>query len=174
MMERMERANIQKMGRRPILKRCSNCGNSFLYVGSHATRNRNFFCCYECYIDFKTKKMAVNCDWCGTVFFKKSADIDRTEHNFCCPECCLSYRQKQGETACNHRVNGEVIHRKVAEIKIGRRLFPWEEVHHIDGNHFNNNPGNIAVLSKSEHSKIHASKKERSRDGKFIKSISTP
>ena len=173
MMDRREKANIHRTGRRPILKICSNCGDSFLYVGSHATRNQNFFCCYKCYIDFKTKKRPITCDWCGIVFLKKTSDIDRTEHNFCGPECCLSFRHKYGEAAWNHRVNGETFHRKIAEAKIGRSLLPIEEVHHIDGNHFNNSPENIAVLSKSEHAKIHALNKERGCDGKFIKSIPT-
>ena len=173
MVKPMARSNSHATGRRPILKRCSNCGNEFFYSGSHATRNQKFFCCYDCYIESKTKKKAITCDWCGGVFLKKSSDIDRTEHNFCCPECCLSFRHKQGEFAWNHRINGETLHRKVAESKIGRKLFPWDEVHHIDGNHFNNSPANISVMSKSEHAKIHASNKKRGRDGRFIKSLPT-
>ncbi len=118
-------------------------------------------------------KQSVVCDWCGKVFMKKRSDIARCSHNFCSPECSLLYRQKQGEKSWNHSVNGEVVHRKIAEEKIGRKLLPGEEVHHIDGNHFNNDPNNIIILSKSEHAKIHASWKGRGKNGRFIKTGTT-
>lgn len=46
-------------------------------------------------------------------------------------------------------------HRLVAEGKIGRRLLPSEVVHHIDGNKQNNEPDNLAVLSREEHRAEH-------------------
>lgn len=79
----------------------------------------------------------------------------------------------EGETTWNHRVNGQVKHRKVAEEKLGRKLTPGEEVHHIDGDHFNNDPENIEVLTKSEHAKIHASRKERKENGQFTQKNAT-
>ena len=161
-------------GRKPIEKRCSNCGRLFSYTGSHATRNKYFFCCYECYIAFKTKQVEVEYDWCGNRFLKKESAIRRTDHNFCSLACSLAYRHKAGEGPWNHRIDGAIVHRKAAEDKLGRRLYSWEEVHHIDGNHFNNDPENIEVLSKSEHSKIHASWKERNSNGQFIKQNTAP
>ena len=47
------------------------------------------------------------------------------------------------------------LHRVIAENKIGRELLPNEDVHHIDENKNNNDPNNLRVLTKSEHSKIH-------------------
>ena len=164
----------KKTGRRPIMKRCSACGALFLYAGSHAARNKNFFCCHSCYISFKTMRVPVACDWCGMRFMKKRSDIDKTQHNFCSPECCLAYRHKAGEHAWNHRVDGIVLHRKVAEEMMGRQLLPNEEVHHIDGDHFNNAPDNLEILSKSEHSRIHASRKERNQYGQFVRQITAP
>ena len=46
-------------------------------------------------------------------------------------------------------------HRHVASLKIGRWLTPDENVHHIDGNIFNNSPDNLQILSSAEHAKIH-------------------
>ena len=155
--------------RKAIDKICSNCGKAFSYTGTHGKRNRHFFCCYDCYIDFKTKKVTAVCEWCGKEFLKKRSDVKRTGHNFCSPDCCLAYRHKAGETAPNHRVDGEVVYRTIAEQKIGRSLLPTEEIHHIDGNHMNNDPDNLMVLSKAEHSRIHASWKERDKYGRFIK-----
>lgn len=37
-------------------------------------------------------------------------------------------------------------HRLVAEDKIGRRLLPSEQVHHIDGDKQNNDPANLEVV----------------------------
>lgn len=158
--------------RRAVRKCCSYCGTVFTYVGSHGTRNKHFFCSHECYIAFKTKKAEVKCDWCGKSMLKKRSDIWRTDHNFCCPECCLLYRQKQGETSWNHRVNGITVHRGILEKKLGRELRADEEVHHIDGNHFNNDPDNLIALSKSEHAKIHSSWKARDEYGKYVKTQS--
>lgn len=42
-------------------------------------------------------------------------------------------------------------HRLVAEAKIGRKLEPGEQVHHIDGNKRNNSPANIEVIASLAH-----------------------
>lgn len=159
---------LPKKQRKPVRKNCSYCETSFMYSGSHGARNKNFFCSHDCYIAYKTKKIEVSCDWCGHIFLKKRSDISRTQHNYCSPECCLEHRHKQGENSWNHRVNGKVVHRDVMEKKLGRKLSPDEEVHHIDGNHFNNAPENLIVLSKSEYAKIHSSWKARDEHGKYV------
>lgn len=46
-------------------------------------------------------------------------------------------------------------HRRIAELKIGRKLRKGEIVHHIDGNKLNNNPDNLVVLSRADHGRIH-------------------
>lgn len=46
------------------------------------------------------------------------------------------------------------------------------EVHHIDGNHSNNNVDNLQILTKSEHRTLHNKQRSQKRDiktGKFIK-----
>lgn len=51
---------------------------------------------------------------------------------------------------------GELVHRKVAENKIGRKLRDHEVVHHKDGDKSNFRKENLRVTSRSHHSKIHS------------------
>ena len=56
-------------------------------------------------------------------------------------------------------------HRHLASVKLGRWLRPEEDVHHIDGNSLNNDPDNLEVLSRSEHTRRHH--QERVKAGEY-------
>ncbi len=45
-------------------------------------------------------------------------------------------------------------HILVMEARMGRRLGPNEEIHHIDGNGLNNNLDNLRLMTKSDHLKL--------------------
>ncbi|MBT3578130.1 hypothetical protein HN499_04975 [archaeon] len=57
--------------------------------------------------------------------------------------------------------NGKLMHRKVAENKIGRPLRKHEVVHHQDENKNNFRKDNLSVMSRSFHSKLHGKIKRR-------------
>lgn len=47
-------------------------------------------------------------------------------------------------------------HRDVAEAMLGRPLAADEVVHHKDGDKANNDPGNLDVMSRADHARLHA------------------
>lgn len=57
------------------------------------------------------------------------------------------------------------MHRVVAELKLGRALLPGEIVHHIDGDKWNNDPDNLAVMTQAEHARIHCIERHHGRVG---------
>jgi len=52
-------------------------------------------------------------------------------------------------------------HRELAESILGRKLKTGEVVHHIDGDNTNNITGNLLVVTRSAHSKLHEFLKEQ-------------
>lgn len=52
------------------------------------------------------------------------------------------------------------LHRVIMENKLGRLLAEGEDVHHRNEDKSDNNPDNLEVLTKSEHTKKHVHKKD--------------
>lgn len=50
-------------------------------------------------------------------------------------------------------------HRYIMEDVLGRKLSAGEHVHHIDGNKLNFNSGNLVVLFKADHHRLHPTPK---------------
>ncbi len=46
-------------------------------------------------------------------------------------------------------------HRYLMEQKLGRKLLPEENIHHIDEDKLNNDLGNLQIMSNSEHRRLH-------------------
>ncbi len=49
-----------------------------------------------------------------------------------------------------------LVHRTVAANKVGGRIFPGLVVHHIDGNKRNFRKSNLWIMSRGDHSRLHA------------------
>lgn len=69
---------------------------------------------------------------------------------------------------------GRNVHVVEMEIRIGRSLLPDECVHHIDGDRSNNDPNNLALMTRSGHTRLHRLQdalannvRERDSNGRF-------
>ena len=59
----------------------------------------------------------------------------------------------------------QLQHQVKMEFGIGRYLNQDEDIHHLNFNKIDNRPENIVILTKSEHSKLHAKLKPISKRG---------
>lgn len=69
---------------------------------------------------------------------------------------------------------GRAVHVVAMEQRIGRRLNLDEVVHHIDGDRSNNDANNLALMTRSAHTRLHRFEdalagqiRERNEDGRF-------
>ncbi|MBU0513640.1 MAG: HNH endonuclease [Proteobacteria bacterium] len=66
---------------------------------------------------------------------------------------------------------GRAVHVVMMEQLIGRRIRPQEIVHHVDGDRGNNKIDNLWLMTRSEHSRLHAKdnlqRRKRDHYGRF-------
>ena len=70
------------------------------------------------------------------------------------------------EAQTYNRQFGELEHRKIMRLKLGRPLEESEVVHHKDGNPHNNKPSNLQVMTRSEHTRLHIREYWRNKNAK--------
>lgn len=86
----------------------------------------------------------------------------RNKFNFLPNRTPKTHVNKNGYRVYNN--TGTLVHRHMAEVKLGRPLRPVEVVHHIDRNKQNNNPSNLHVFS-SQQAHWNAHKQDAARYG---------
>lgn len=66
----------------------------------------------------------------------------------------------------NGRRRARREHRVIVERSLGRRLDPWEIVHHKDGNPTNNDLGNLEITEFGAHTKEHSTGSRKSYESR--------
>ena len=148
------------------VENCNKKSKAHGYCSSHNHRNirygnplsgddfRNINHPINCIVDKCTNKYIAK-GFCYKHYqrFRNNGDPNKTIRN---PDG-KGHISKDGYQT--YKINKNIIHehRKVMEDYIGRKLlpFPYEIVHHIDGNKLNNTISNLKIMSASEHMKLH-------------------
>ena len=107
------------------------------------------------------------CVICGKEFLPQKAWRQQTQMT-CSAKCRQAYNARKskekrteklrarGQGKSYLKADRRHIHRTVMEKNLGRPLRPGEVVHHKDGNHLNNAPENLEVMTQTEHLTLHA------------------
>lgn len=107
------------------------------------------------------------CLECGTEFHVAPS---RMKKKFYCSQDCYSSAQRgapkvRKSTRARIKINGKrkLLSRLLMEKQLGRKLTPEEEVHHKDGNHQNDDPDNLEVKLRGDHTKFHSIERHQLR-----------
>lgn len=142
---------------------CDMCGKSFQRLECQTKGKRHLFCSRQCLADFSNKtknpeRYLELKDYTNMAahFSKLAKEMNPVKMT---PKIRMKIRLSRlgsGKGKSYEKTYGRHTHRVVAEQMLGRPLKSGEVVHHIDGNHRNNNPNNLRVFkSQKEHAAFH-------------------
>lgn len=109
----------------------------------------------EHYIKFGRYNYNCICVLCGKHFIGA-----RKETRFCSKECLDNYYKIDSHDVMGHYLFKEKTlineHRAIVEELLHLKLSYNKVIHHLDGNPRNNSLNNLIILSRSNHTKLHA------------------
>lgn len=133
-----------------ILIPCDECGTVFPKNKSRIHKVN--FCCRKCMDTFNSKRFT-NYNENENPMNAKGRTV---EQRFAMRNRRINAKDRVGkETHTYNKQMGELEHRRIMRLKIGRPLEENEVVHHKDGNPHNNKPSNLQIMTRSEHTRLH-------------------
>ena len=133
-----------------VLIPCDNC-NQLFQKPTNKLRKLNF-CCRECMDKYNSQRFHTY----NTTLNPMNAKGRTIEQRFAMRDRRKNARDRVGKECHTYNKQlGEIEHRKIMRMKLGRPLTKDEVVHHIDKNPFNNKPSNLVVMTRSEHTRLH-------------------
>lgn len=146
---------------------CVFCGKKFLRAIKIQRAKK--FCCRKCFSDNKTKESNFKCECfcCGKTITKKNSSKKNSKHGFyfcsrVCKEKSQSLKGNCPEIRPTHYGTAEISYRQMMmpEIKMGCSICKINEtyatvVHHLDGNHLNNEKSNLEIVCWNCHLRRH-------------------
>jgi HNH endonuclease len=154
---------------------CTRCCKE-VYVPP-SRKSKNIYCSQKCY-RWIVRRETIKCFICENHKSIKSFAFDhaKTQKFFCSNRCKAlgmktglvewGFDRTQKPLSKDLRKRKQIkkirkfIHRWVMEEHLGRELTPDEHVHHINEDPNDNRLENLMIVSKSEHGKIHKTKKK--------------
>lgn len=164
-----------------MIVKCSFCNKDFYIKPNKVKKQKTHCCSIKCSKELrKITSLGENNPNYGNTGHKSKlfkSDTKITNYGYIkkyCPEHPLCDHMGW---VMEHRlvIEKSGLFDKFLENKDGYKFLPKKyEVHHVDENKLNNDINNLIVLTKSEHTKLHNSKKEIIRDkksGRILKII---
>ena len=175
-------ASEYKIAHRTMNAVCPICEKQFYVKKYHLEKFKMVCCSRDCSLELRRIRMTGenNHQWgvCGDLnaSFKGKFTVKKNNRLTDVYAFVKGYaRAKDGRVKIhnmiveeNHALFGEKFFEEINGRKYLKRGF---EVHHIDGNHNNNETSNLMIVTRSQHTRIHNKIKPRKHDavtGRFI------
>lgn len=149
------------MRRKNKVDNCLKCNKEF----NHYNYDSQEYCSKECYhITVRELRPKANCVICSTEIELTAHRASRNDKNYCSRECYNNRaegntkRLKRGTKYYTDKLDAAVC-------ECGEERTYLLEIHHIDGNHGNNNENNLEIVCSNCHMKRHL---KLNKKGKWV------
>lgn len=98
--------DLEVQGSKPVVN-CDYCGKKFQVTEYVYKNHKHYFCCKECYKQYKRKDLVnLTCPICGDLFFRKQSQVDKmknVQNATCSKECCYELKKTIYRGENNHQ-----------------------------------------------------------------------